>query len=521
MRPVQRYGLDDQRHFRLLTAPTQAKHVQCTEELPICQLCKRHGWPCERGLRVVFQDDAAQRGVGFGRHGTLTSQPQLWQEDSEFRSVPLNAYVGRWIFVNTVSSNFTEVAGNMDGVSTGDEGSDILSEAEELDDKLPMDPCLAHPLTVYPDSESYLLEFFIHGIGPNCALTTINNPYISLITPLAFCDTTLRNAVISVAANQLRLLGDSRFSHQALVYKNKALKGLQQAISLGNIDDGTIATVLMLCFHAISHESDPSWVTHLQGGLDLISSVPCNATTGDSLRKFFEMYFVAHAIMSRTASPGKRCVKGKYTWSDNDNLDEIDTIMGCSRRLMGLINDISDLPLNVGHAVREVDTSDEETEDRPIDSNISRASKIACSLSTITQTLPDHSKDRDDLSQIAETKRLAALIYLIGRVNDADMIIDEGTTKFSLVSMLINIISTLPDTPTLLWPLYILGHSGLEDEDHRRFVLDRLERMQRIRNLGSVRRARVAVKHAFQVFDMRLSTARVKNAEAFSSISLA
>ena len=101
------------------------------------------------------------------------------------------------------------------------------------------------------------------------------------------------------------------------------------------------------------------------------------------------------------------------------------------------------------------------------------------------------------------------------------MIIDEGTNKFSLVSMLINIISTLPDTATLLWPLYILGHSGLEDEDHRRFVLDRLERIQRIRNLGSVRRARVAVKHAFQVFDMRLSTARAKNADAFSSISLA
>ena len=101
------------------------------------------------------------------------------------------------------------------------------------------------------------------------------------------------------------------------------------------------------------------------------------------------------------------------------------------------------------------------------------------------------------------------------------MIIDEGTNKFSLVSMLINIISTLPDTATLLWPLYIPGHSGLEDEDHRRFVLDRLERIQRIRNLGSVRRARVAVKHAFQVFDMRLSTARAKNADAFSSISLA
>ena len=119
----------------------------------------------------------------------------------------------------------------------------------------------------------------------------------------------------------------------------------------------------------ISHESDPSWVTHLQGGLDLIYRVPGTSPTSDSLRSFFEMYFVAHAIMSRTASPERRRGKAKYSWSENVNLDEvslpifsfisrshctiqIDTIMGCSRRLMGLINDISDLPLDSGHAVR-------------------------------------------------------------------------------------------------------------------------------------------------------------------------
>ncbi|RAL03210.1 Zn(II)2Cys6 transcription factor [Aspergillus ibericus CBS 121593] len=502
-------------------AQCKAKHVRCTEEVPICRFCELHGWPCDRGLKLVFQDEAVQTGVGFGRHGTSTSEPQLWKEGSEFESVPLDAYIGRWIFLTTLSSNFTFVAGDIGGQSAKDKDSDGLLEHEELDasDNLPMDPCLGHPLAAYSDLESYLLEYFIQGIGPNCSLITIDNPYIQLITPLAFSHTTLRYAVISVAANQLRLLGDNRFSNEALAYKNEALKGLQQAISLGSLDDGAIATVLMLCFHAISHESDPSWVTHLQGGLDLINHVPYNAMSSPSLRRFFTMYFVAHAIMSRTASPGKRRGKSKYSWSEDDDLDEIDTIMGCSRRLLGLINEISDLPI----AGKDAGTtpSDNGTGKRPIDTTIAKASKIACSLSTITQALPPHSQDRDDLSQIAETKRLAALIYLIGRVSNANIIIDEGTNKVALINMLVNIISTLPDSATLLWPLYILGHAGLEDEDQRRFVLDRLERMQRVRNLGSIRRARVAVKHAFQVFDMRLSAARATNADAFSSISLA
>ncbi|PWY86785.1 Zn(II)2Cys6 transcription factor [Aspergillus heteromorphus CBS 117.55] len=417
--------------------------------------------------------------------------------------------MGRWIFLNTTCADFTN------GADEWDRRTSALSELSPATFEQRIQPpsptsCLGHPLAAYSEVESYLLEYFIHGIGPNCSLSPINNPYITLITPLSFCHTTLRNALLAVASNQFSLLGDTRFVKETLVYKDRALKGLQQAICTGEIDDGVIATVLMLCFHDISDDCDPSWVTHLHGGLDLLYRVPSNKSGSCSLRRFFEMYFVAHEIMSRTAFQTIKRDGITHSWSDSDDLDEIDTVMGCSRRLMSLIDDVSDLPQPGKLKVSLLGTPS--------------YLKIASSISTLSQTLPRYSEDRADLAQIAEAKRLAALLYLSGRRsprNDAEVKLPDRLDKRHLTSAIINIISVLPDRATLLWPLYILGHVGLDTEDHRRFVLERLETMQRARNLGSVRRALMAVKRAFQVVDMKHSAGHSWGDSGFGLISLA
>ncbi|KAJ5806850.1 hypothetical protein N7474_010442 [Penicillium riverlandense] len=53
------------------------------------------------------------------------------------------------------------------------------------------------------------------------------------------------------------------------------------------------------------------------------------------------MYFVAHDIMTRTTSESWFEDEISQLWSESDNLEEIDTLMGCSRGLMTLINKIS------------------------------------------------------------------------------------------------------------------------------------------------------------------------------------
>lgn len=140
---------------------------------------------------------------------------------------------------------------------------------------------------------------------------------------------------------------------------------------------------------------------------------------------------------------------------------------------------------------------------------------IELSLRNLRQTLPSHSANRKDLIRIAEIKRLTALLYLRERIgsplspdnsgiDDAVAVATNLRTPYKrhLVSSIIHLISTVPVSATLLWPLFIVGNAGLDDEEHRRFVLDKLEMIQQTRNLGSVRRARIAVEQAFRAHDL-------------------
>lgn len=74
---------------------------------------------------------------------------------------------------------------------------------------------------------------------------------------------------------------------------------------------------------------------------------------------------------------------------------------------------------------------------------------------------------------------------------------------------------------TLLWPLFVLGNAGLDNEEHRRFVLDRLTDIQKTRNLGSIRRATMAVKHAFTRRDLCHPCERPWDHKKYQYLSLA
>lgn len=74
----------------------------------------------------------------------------------------------------------------------------------------------------------------------------------------------------------------------------------------------------------ISDECDPSWVTHLQAGLELVYRRPAGSVGSETLRRFFAMYFVAHDIMSRTASGARERRDGSYIWTEVEDIDEVE-----------------------------------------------------------------------------------------------------------------------------------------------------------------------------------------------------
>lgn len=99
-------------------------------------------------------------------------------------------------------------------------------------------------------------------------------------------------------------------------------------------------TNFWLINHQISDGCKSSWMTHLRGGLNLLDQISSahSSSAYSVLEKFLRMYFVAHAIMSRTALEDDP-IEQAYEWDEEDNLDEIDTSMGCSRALMILIRE--------------------------------------------------------------------------------------------------------------------------------------------------------------------------------------
>jgi hypothetical protein len=62
-------------------------------------------------------------------------------------------------------------------------------------------------------------------------------------------------------------------------------------------------------------------MTHLHGGLQLIDYTTSHGSS--DLRKFFRMYFVAHNIMSRTASENWHQDDISELWSESENLEEV------------------------------------------------------------------------------------------------------------------------------------------------------------------------------------------------------
>ncbi|KAL5340305.1 fungal-specific transcription factor domain-containing protein [Aspergillus crustosus] len=491
------------------------KHLRCTEELPRCRRCETHDLKCVRGLKLIFREDAVQRGLSFGREGVWSKRPRskTSSKDSAFHGLALHEYVDRWIFLNLTVDDLGQSCRDYQSLPPSDHLPPLPHNSDHDHDHndftLKPPPYHSHPLHTFPPTDAHLLDYFIHGISPSCSLSETQNPYISLIVPLSFISETLRNALLAVAANQICLLGRPRFRQEACVYKDKALQGLQRDLgsSSNGSDEGTVATVLMLCFQDISDGCSPSWITHLRGGLKMMDFK--NAHRFPSLWKFFRMYFVAHDIMSRTAFDDGECGnldEELEFWSDGDDLEEIDVLMGCSRGLMTLIHRISALASKRDNITKHRALTPSET-----DFYTNATTTLYHDLLTLGQTLPPYSQTPSPLlGRIAHIKHQSALLYLTQRLTPSlpqapstsptsptSIPIPPSTTH--LTTSLINSISTLP-TPTkatLLWPLFVLGNSCLENQDHRRFVLDRLEDIQQARNLGSVRRTIEAVKHGF------------------------
>ncbi|KAL3424269.1 C6 zinc finger domain-containing protein [Phlyctema vagabunda] len=497
-------------------------------------------------MRLLWREDAAQKGIVLGREGvwTKSKRPKPKSKLQEaFQPVDLKPYAYKWIFLNTTFNDFGKISQDGDhpmsveGADTEDELFDepteilrttSLDSVSERSQKLILGRSPSRPASQnYTSIEGNLFDYFVGVIGPNCSLSSSQNPYLELLAPIAVTFPPLNSALLAVSANQLRLLNDTRFEREALSHKHKAIQGVQSAIDVGNADARVVATILMLCFYDISDGCNPSWVTHLRGGLSLLESLSNYTGTHTASEKmlltFLRMYFVAHAIMSRTANEEDFAFSDdpSCSWPDSEDMEEVDVLMGCSRELMAIIRKIPSL---AAKAARIQESS------APADTLIQLSTErdvIERSLLSLQQTIPSTVNDPEQLTIIAESKRLTALLYLRSRLPGLTFphsnTIMSSAFKTNLIATIIEHLEKLPNTSTLLWPLFVLGSMRELNEEQRRFVHERLMALQRLRNLGSIKRARLSVEEMWRRLDMKTDETEIIGTKWFndSAISLA
>lgn len=156
--------------------------------------------------------------------------------------------------------------------------------------------------------------------------------------------------------------------------------------------------------------------------------------------------------------------------------------MGCSRELISLISQISCL---AGESLRQKNL---------LSNTMDKGARLMNVLSNLQQTLRVGVERAESMLQIAEVKRLSAMLYLHDRV----MVPCSGIASafgHNLRDAIIDAIQQLPaSSGASLWPLFVLGKSNLDNRDQAQFVLDRLHQLEKSRYLGSFYHARRRVE---------------------------
>ena len=202
--------------------------------------------------------------------------------------------------------------------------------------------------------------------------------------------------------------------------------------------------------------------------------------------EFAADYFAFHDILAATALPSQ---DPPGLWPENTlrlSNSTIESLAGCSPGLLSLIDRISRLASTEGSITTYEDRNSQRD---TIERCLFELSEPALDLD-------------DEKAVILETKRLAALIYLYSRIDNA------GPQQPQIERLSTRVLELMPQiafrTNALLWPLFIVATLGLRPEcdEERLFILERLSALQDTRRLGNVQKARELIEDVWKARDL-------------------
>ncbi|KAK7413780.1 hypothetical protein QQX98_007347 [Neonectria punicea] len=463
------------------------------------------------GMKLLWREEALARGICFGRQGVhgKSSKTSL-----RSHSPALNSYKGHFYFFNASVDGFLNERRPLQEPATGQQHSQpqlalcpsssfARQDEPEEEDQGQMTLYgngISHFATASPDGDPmdlHLFDFYITTLCPNLSNSLTENPYLEFIAPLSLSSAPLYHSVLSWSAHELsfRKPGERSYRQISAHHKVQALRGLRQEIesSQGSTASASpsslasvLATMIVLSCQEIVEACSSTWIAHLKAARMLCSILwPKGHDAPDSFRRFCIMWFVSHEIMSRTAWIQETLFEPSE-WFAGDDETEIDVMIGCSR---GLIQQLSETSTLITDIRNQPATS----------SNISafmiRRNRIEAALQRLGQRISTTKGSAPlELSDIAESKRLCALIYLYTCIDNAT---PSSPVIQTLTARVMLILTKLPPKPSLTFPLFVVGTLGVWNEDDRRLVLDMLTSMIKARPLASIIRAEEVIREVW------------------------
>lgn len=332
---------------------------------------------CRYELTLLWEDDAAKRGIVHGRQGVYSKGKSAKQLGLDCRQKhqhlqkrrPHDTQVQILDFVNFESQDFEEEpilarwsgegydahtlpARTADSMMVDNETSTSMSrnnldeiqsycgveEVNTEEDTLSTQDTTAWPVSYEISSvsasalssiEAQLMGYYVHALAPQCSLRTDLNPYLEVLLPVANDFAPLRHMLLAASACQLfHYSKEIQYEIHSLRHRSKALRGLNDHLRQDKMDWKSLATMAMFCFRDITDGSDASWLTHLQMGLRMLRQLNCVTNEQSELKSFCEIYFVAHEVMGRTGWDHDIDEIDVYQWMQDEKYREVGVTPG-------------------------------------------------------------------------------------------------------------------------------------------------------------------------------------------------
>ncbi|OAP64556.1 hypothetical protein AYL99_00528 [Fonsecaea erecta] len=455
------------------------RRKKCNEEKPLCIGCSRNFlaclWPDETSPDETSPDapDVEIDGGLVTETWNSTQVPYKGMlllasdgvdaSDSDSRTLPaasISDATGSELFQDSKDSMIPRAVGRRDISAPVEESLPIVTSAPYLKVTSPQ-----------------LLRHYIERTADFLAVKQLrDNPFVTLILPLAYCDELLMHSVLALSGSHLCGKQPSLIEIQRTTWQHydMAITGLRSELQCPTAISASrslrlLLVLMILChFEAISGNREGSMIYHLRASRHLVlritdSSIEKECKDEKDLRGFaFEIYAYLSLIANQSESLKVPFDSFLTSLSHLQQYDTFGTFFSCGYELFEKIPAISLL------FTRRL--CDEQEHRDCSEESISIYRKLLADIQKWESPPPDPEMSAwaAEHSRAGELYRHALLIYLkaamCGSSIDNPKIIGELQVHVDIILPLLDSIWHSPYKAIVIWPSVIAGSCILRDD---------------------------------------------------------